>query len=202
MARPGAVWDAGSPIGSSRITKPRRQKGAPADGVMHPEQSIDMTERTVPQLRELKESDYPQVIESVDDWWGGRSMSAMLPRLFFKHFQNTSFVSELNGKLVGFLVGFISPSKPNEGYVHFVGVDPQHRQTGVARTLYETFFKTVQEKGCLHVGAVTSPINTRSIAFHKAIGFSTIPAGSDQQPDVHRDYDGPGEDRVLFVREL
>ncbi|WOA31779.1 GNAT family N-acetyltransferase [Alloalcanivorax xenomutans] len=169
---------------------------------MHHDQSIDMTERTVHQLRELEESDYPQVIESVDEWWGGRSMAAMLPRLFFKHFQDTSFVAELDGKLTGFLVGFVSASKPNEGYVHFVGVDPEHRQAGIARALYEAFFKTVQEKGCLQVGAVTSPINARSIAFHKAIGFSTVPSSLDQQADVHKDYDGPGEDRVLFIREL
>jgi RimJ/RimL family protein N-acetyltransferase len=41
---------------------------------------------------------------------------------------------------------------------------------------------------------VTSPANTESIAFHEALGF--------QAERVAHDYDGPGEDRVLFVKTL
>ena len=36
--------------------------------------------------------DYSAVIGSVDAWWGGRRVSPMLPRLFFEHFCDTSFV--------------------------------------------------------------------------------------------------------------
>lgn len=129
-------------------------------------------------------------------------MKAMLPRLFFKHFQATSFAAELDGRLVGFLVGFISESRPNEGYIHFVGVDPEHRRSGVARGLYDSFFNTVEKQGCTRVSAITSPINTQSIAFHKAVGFRALSAIEDPQSDIHRDYDGPGEDRILFVRDI
>ena len=161
-----------------------------------------MIDRSARIIRRLTESDYPQVITSVDEWWGGRSMAAMLPRLFFKHFQDTSFAAEYDGKLVGFLVGFVSDSKPREGYIHFVGVDPEHRQTGTARALYDVFFETIRARACVQVGAVTSPVNSRSIAFHKALGFSIVPATSSQDDQVHRDYDGPGEDRVVFLRKL
>lgn len=36
----------------------------------------------------------------------------------------------------------------------------------------------------------------------KAIGFRTVPATPEESTDIHKDYDGPGEDRILFVREL
>ena len=42
-----------------------------------------------------------------------------------------------NSKLCGFLIGFFSQLFPNEGYVHFVGVDPNYRNVGLARTLYQ-----------------------------------------------------------------
>ena len=37
-------------------------------------------------IRNLSPSDYDAIIRVVDDWWGGRRMASMLPRLFFEHF--------------------------------------------------------------------------------------------------------------------
>jgi hypothetical protein len=42
----------------------------------------------------------------------------------FVHFRDTSFIGEMNDNLIGFLVGFLSPSVPEEAYIHFVGVHP------------------------------------------------------------------------------
>jgi len=61
----------------------------------------------------------------------------MLPRLFFTHFRETSFVAEDGGWLAGFLCGFLSQTYPDQAYVHFVGVAPDRRGDGLARDLYE-----------------------------------------------------------------
>ncbi len=34
--------------------------------------------------RNIREEDHREIIRVVDDWWGGRRMSGMLPRLFFR----------------------------------------------------------------------------------------------------------------------
>ena len=140
-------------------------------------------------IRPLEPTDYPRVIEVVDEWWGGRSMAAMLPKLFFVHFADTSFAAEEEGRLLGFLCGFRSQSFPDEAYVHFVGVDPAQRGRGVARLLYERFFEAVAPRGV--VRAVTAPLNETSVAFHRAIGFEV--------ERVDESYDGRGEARVLLV---
>lgn len=44
------------------------------------------------QVRKVRGEDYGRVIASVDEWWSGRTVSPMLPRLFFDHFCDTSFV--------------------------------------------------------------------------------------------------------------
>ena len=51
-------------------------------------------------------------------------MAAMLPKLFFVHFRDTSFVAEDDGGSPGFLCGFRSQTFDDEAYIHFVGVDP------------------------------------------------------------------------------
>jgi predicted GNAT superfamily acetyltransferase len=146
-------------------------------------------------IRHAQPSDYGRVIGRVNAWWGGRDMAPMLPKLFFLHFEGTSFVAEReDGQLAGFLVGFVSQSDPEEAYIHFVGVAPEERGSGLGRDLYQRFFETVQANGCAVVRCVTSPANEDSVAFHKALGFEV--------DRVAEDYDGPGEDRVLFVKEL
>ena len=143
-------------------------------------------------VRPAEPSDYGRVIEVIDQWWGGRRMAAMLPKLFFVHFRDTSFVAEDGGELAGFLCGFRSQTYEDEAYVHFVGVDPTRRGSGLGRTLYERFFVAVAPRTI--VRAVTSPVNERSVAFHRAIGFEV--------DRVDEDYDGRGESRVLLVKRL
>jgi len=81
-----------------------------------------------PLIRHAEPSDYQPIIAVVDDWWGGRRMADMLPKLFFVHFQPTSFVAEHNGRIVGFVIGFVSQTFPEEAYIHFVGVHPEFRK--------------------------------------------------------------------------
>ena len=45
-------------------------------------------------IRHAQPSDYGRVIGHVNAWWGGREMAPMLPKLFFLHFEGTSFVAD------------------------------------------------------------------------------------------------------------
>ena len=121
-------------------------------------------------------------------------MRAMLPRLFFEHFRDTSFVAEEDGELVGFLCGFLSQTYPDQAYVHFVGVRPDHRGGGLGRELYERFFAAARAADREVVRCVTGPVNKASIAFHRRLGFEI-------EAEVG-DYDGAGEARVLLKKRL
>jgi ribosomal protein S18 acetylase RimI-like enzyme len=146
-------------------------------------------------IRHAKSSDYGRVIGRINVWWGGRDMAPILPKLFFLHFEGTSFVAEdESDDLVGFLCGFLSQTAGDEAYIHFVGVTPDERGEGLGRTLYERFFEEVRSQGRSVVRCVTSPVNESSVAFHEALGFEV--------DRVVSDYDGPGEDRVLLVKRL
>ena len=125
------------------------------------------------ETRHAQPSDYGRVIQHVNAWWGGREMAPMLPKLFFLHFEGTSFVAEdEEGKLVAFLIGFLSQSDPDEAYIHFVGVAPEYRGSGIGRELYERFFSVVAAQGRSLVRCVTSPVNEGSVAFHESLGFT------------------------------
>ncbi|MFF5716556.1 GNAT family N-acetyltransferase [Streptomyces buecherae] len=181
-------------------------------------------------FRQAREEDHAPIVASIQTWWGetrtpeeARELSLLLPRLFLQHFAATSLIVERRtdaeepdaeepgaagpggaaGALAGFLVGFHSPDRPGTAYIHFVGVHPELRHQGVARRLYERFFARAVAAGRQEVRSIVSPANKPSIAFHHSMGFR--PEGGDYESDgvpVHRDYDGPGHDRISFRRVL
>ena len=157
-------------------------------------------------FRRPTEADHATLVGQVDDWWGGRRLHDILPRLWFQHFTGTSWVVEdATGTLVGFLVGFISPDRPGEAYIHMVGTSPNHRRSGLGRALYERFFHDARARGAWRVTAVTWPGNRVSVGFHRAMGFVPAAGAGTQNlygTPAYPDYDGEGGDRVVFSREL
>ena len=90
-------------------------------------------------IRNCTPEDHPRIVGVMKDWWGGRDLRGMLPRLFLEHFTNTSFVVENDRALIGFLIGFLSPARPREGYIHFVGVHPAFAPWEWARSCIISF---------------------------------------------------------------
>jgi len=159
----------------------------------------------MPLYRRAREADYEAIADALQTWWtlegldteaAARERAALVPRLWLQHFASTSLVAEVHGRLVGFLIGFLSQDHPEEGYVHFVGVAPGSRRSGIARELYRRFFDACRAASRRRIRCVTSPGNTTSLDFHHALGFRM--EGTKPKPD----YDGPGVARVALVCDL
>jgi ribosomal protein S18 acetylase RimI-like enzyme len=123
--------------------------------------------------------DWERVLAVMPAWWGGRDLRSLLPQVFFEHFRGTSLLVEHEDTLAGFLVGFLCADHPDEAYIHFVGVAPEWRRAGLASDLYRRFYAVARANGRSVVRSVTAPVNTGSLAFHTALGFSVLPAQSD-----------------------
>ena len=143
--------------------------------------------------RAARPADYDAIAAVVDDWWG-RPVLGALPRLFLDHFHDSSLVVDGAAGPQAFLIGILSPSQRDRAYIQFVGVSPAARGRGLARQLYEEFFDLARRDGRRLVSAVTAPVNSGSVAFHRAMGFTvTGPVAG---------YDGPGHDKIFFERAL
>lgn len=152
-------------------------------------------------IRNLTVTDYEHITAVVDDWWGGRPMRSLLPRLFFEHFNPTSFAVGNSNELQAFLIGFVSQTNPSIAYIHFVGVNPTSRTLGLGRKLYAHFFEVAQALGCTEVRCITSPVNTGSIAFHRRMGFVLLPGtGEVGGVPVTLNHAGEGQHRVQFQK--
>ncbi|MEU9120226.1 GNAT family N-acetyltransferase [Streptomyces sp. NPDC048506] len=163
-------------------------------------------------LRHPIPADHARLQVALADWWGGLGGEAgalqrqlLVPRLFLQHFAGTSFfVERPDGTLHAFLIGFLSQTDPETAYIHFVGVRPDGKRAGVGRALYERFFALARDAGRSRVRCITSPNNRDSVAYHTRMGFRLEPGDrvDEHGTPVLVDYDGPGLDRVAFVREV
>jgi GNAT superfamily N-acetyltransferase len=157
-------------------------------------------------FRRPVEADHARLIGLVDEWWGGRKIHHLLARLWFQHFTGTSWVAEDDrGAPIGFLVGFISADHPAQAYIHMVGTSPNHRKAGMGRALYERFFDDARARGARRVTAITWPANRVSVGFHRAMGFTADDGAGTPRlygTPAFPDYDGEGDDRTVFTREL
>lgn len=155
-------------------------------------------------IRTLEMDDYDFIIARVDDWWGGRDMSGGLPRFFFNHFAQTSLAAvDEEDRVIAFLSGLMSPDRPREAYIHYAAVDPDHQGRGIGKALYQAFFDLARSHGRSLIRCSTSPVNKDSVVFHQRMGFDLVASPhSDEGVPVHKDYNGSGRDKVLFVKDL
>ena len=144
------------------------------------------------QIRAITRSDYHYLVSVLDRWWGGPGGQRIDP-LFFYELGDDALVAERDGEVIGFLLGLVTPRGPRLGYVHLVGIHPDHRRRGVGRELYERFAERCRRAGATKLKALGAKGHEGSIRFHEAVGFHAREAP---------DYAGPGRTRIVFERDL
>jgi L-amino acid N-acyltransferase YncA len=155
-------------------------------------------------IRQCTKEDYDQIIIDMADFWKSShvdNLRRLHNPIFFYEFGNTAFVVKEDEKVIGYLFGFYSQTTPT-AYVKFVGVRASHRKRGAGRALYEYFIMIAKHKGCVELKAITSQNNEISIAFHRSLGMELLGEPNEEGIPVMRDYAGPGNDRVVFKKDI
>ncbi len=143
-------------------------------------------------IRGLTKADYDYIISVLDQWWGGPAGRRADP-MFFYEFGEHALVAELEGQVIGFLLGVMVPAPAATGYVHLVGIHPDHRRRGVGKRLYEQFTERCRAAGMKRIKSLASSGHEGPVHFHESMGFACSEVA---------DYAGPGRSRTVFVKEL
>ena len=151
--------------------------------------SVDAMKDSSITTRPLTKADYDHIVRVIDKWWGGPT-SALAHPVYFYELGEQAMVAEAEGRVVGFLLGFVSG---DVGYVHLVGIDPEYRRKHVGTMLYQGFERSCTGAGCRRLKAITTIGNDGSVRFHEALGWIS------EEVD---DYAGPGRTRIVFSKRL
>jgi len=136
--------------------------------------------------------DLQAIVGAIEEFWGERDVSGLHQALYVHEFGDTALVIRGGeGRVIAYLLGLLTPA--GVGYIHIVAVRLDHRGSGMARALYDQFESRARAGGAVALKAITSPGNTTSHAFHRALGFSASEVSA---------YSASGEPCTVFWREL
>jgi GNAT superfamily N-acetyltransferase len=142
-------------------------------------------------LRALTIPDLRVILGELDQFWDERDTGFLHQALYVHEFGQTSVLAERDGKILAYLLGFVSPDA--SGYIHAVAVRRSARGQGLGRRLYGRFEELVLARGATGLKAITSPENDGSRAFHEALGFDV---------ETVEDYSPSAGPRLVFHRKL
>ena len=153
------------------------------------------------ELVNCSKDDFNQILLNIKEFWGSNRTLHLHHPILINEFGNTAFAFKEGNTVCAYLFGFYSQTQPI-AYMHLIAVRNNYRSLGLGQRLYEHFIECAREKHCLKVKAITKPTNFESIAFHKSIGMELTGNCEINGVSVVLDYSGPGEHRVVFMKDI
>ena len=130
-----------------------------------------------PVVRTMVPSDLDRIVE-IDikvlakprpEYW------AMKLELVKKRSQVTSLVAELDGKVVGFIIGDASSWEygvpENIGWIDTIGVDPDYQRKGIAKTLFAEMTNNLKKVGVDTIYTFVTRRDWKLLKFFNSMGF-------------------------------
>jgi len=153
-------------------------------------------------IENCTKDDFNEIIRDICDFWGSdRTLHLHQPYLIHE-FGNTAFVIRDKGIVVAYLFGFFSQIE-SLAYVHLIGVREKYQKQGLGKMLYDNFIEIARSQNIKKIKAITKPVNIKSINFHtKKIGMRMIGEANENGINVIKNYSGPDNDRVVFIKEI
>ena len=180
--------------GARRLDRRTMRRLAPADAAPR---SAEV------RFRRPTDADHPALIGRMNEWWGGRKMQQLFPRLWLQHFTATSWIAEdADGPAARVPRRLHQPDHPDEAYVHLIATDPNRRGRGLGRALYERFFEDARARGADRVTAIDLA-RQPDLASASTGRWGSRPDDGPARMHLYGtraypDYDADGEDRVVF----
>jgi ribosomal protein S18 acetylase RimI-like enzyme len=130
-----------------------------------------------PVVRAMRPSDLDRIVE-IDikvlgkprpDYW------KMKLELAEKRSEVSSLVAEMDGRVVGFVIGDVSSWEygipENVGWIDTIGVDPDCQRTGIARTLFEAMADNLKTVGVDTIYTFVKRRDWKLLKFFNRVGF-------------------------------
>jgi ribosomal protein S18 acetylase RimI-like enzyme len=151
-----------------------------------------MSNGTNIKVRKMVENDIPS-INDIDNQLAGKARVTTWPFSFEAYWDvykpELTFVAEVDGKIVGFLVGYVkqmegthsilrradaqvTPTTHHQkvGWIEMIGIQPDYQNKGVGRLLVEAFDKECAQNDAM-VNCLVRANDDRLAKFYSRLGF-------------------------------
>jgi predicted N-acetyltransferase YhbS len=126
-------------------------------------------------IRKLKKTDAPSIARidrSITKT--GSNLFGLIAKEELKRAMATSFVAELDGKVVGYMISYITSGNfgvDRCAWIATFGVEPKLMGQGIGKSLAEEVFKFYRDEGVTDVFTTVRWDSTDILSFFKTLGF-------------------------------
>ena len=82
-------------------------------------------------------------------------------------------VHKIKNNVVGYVIGFVTPSDYTQAILQETRVSLAHRRKGIGTKLAKEFLKEARKRKVTNIGALVDEKDKIGIGFYKALGFRT-----------------------------
>ena len=133
-------------------------------------ESLNIRSLTIGDLDAIVEIDRKVLGKVRRDFWE-KKIELPTPR-----YPSSNLVAELDGKVIGFIVGEVSGLEfgipETVGWISTIGVDPDYQHKGVAKKLSQEFVKNLKAIGVSVVYTLVNWSDWDLLKFFRAMGFT------------------------------
>jgi ribosomal protein S18 acetylase RimI-like enzyme len=156
-------------------------------------------------IRQVREKDFIEIMNLASKCGPIPIERDSIYHLFTRYFANTCFVAEMDNKIVGYILGFISQLEKNVAYIHNICISPDFRRKKIGSSLYQKFFQNMKKEKCQRVFLIINPVNKLSILYHESLGFNALKEGEEiyiEGVRASKNYNGPGKHMLVMCKSL
>jgi len=122
-------------------------------------------------IRGAKPSDIKE-ISRLDKKYSSQSFSERELNKFYRKNKNLILVSEINGKIKGFIIGTTEKTGESRiGRIEMVFVDPKYRKIGIGTELIKKILSNFNKSGVKNVYAINPVKNKNAKKLYEKLGF-------------------------------
>lgn len=128
-------------------------------------------------VKKMEEEDIESVLEIDRKIVGPERATtySMIPTNYVGGELDISVVAEVEGEIIGFLLGRVTDSHYGQGesfLLELIGVDPEYKRRGVGRSLMKAFEKAGRERGASTIRVLVSWHDWWLLSFLRSLEFS------------------------------
>lgn len=214
----GIAATATVPMATPGIPRPTQAPGAPVNGpASGPAGGQATSAAPAPQsatsqnlrMRHVESADHGAILTGIAAGWSGPTGFGapdpwlLLPRMLLETTVSSSLVVTADEELRGYLIGVLPGQLGGDGYAHLLGVAPGPDATRIAKAMLDRFADIALAANLARVRLAVPPGDMALLGHCLAARFAIQPGTATvADTPVTLDYDGPGQHRVVLVRQL
>lgn len=119
--------------------------------------------------------------------------------LWCRDFARTSVVAKIDGSVVGFVIGFLRPTRPDTVFVWQVAVAHSARGQHIGTAMLEVLLDRLAGDGVSRMESTVTPGNTASVAMFAAVARAQQCTFGNRQLFAADDFPDPHEPEDLYI---